>query len=253
MCGRDLDVDALVRGVEDAVERVVDRVREDVGPGDHHHPEKHRERRQAGAQLARPEPAKRQRGHPVGLQQLVHVLDVRRGRVVHDPAVAQHDHAVADRRGVGVVGDHHDRLVELVDGLAKEVEHLGAGAGVEVAGRLVGEDDRRARDERARDRDALLLAARELGGPMRAAVVEADGVDQVIDPLVVDVAAGDRERQDDVLLRRQDGQQVEGLEDEADLLAAKLGQMVVVERRDLGAVDVDRARRRACRGRRGSA
>ena len=34
---------------------------------------------------------------------------------------------------------------------------------VEVAGRLVGEHDRRLRDQRPRDRDALLLAARELG------------------------------------------------------------------------------------------
>ena len=35
---------------------------------------------------------------------------------------------------------------------------------VEVAGRLVGEDQRRVGDERARDRDPLLLTAGELDG-----------------------------------------------------------------------------------------
>src|SRR3712207_8863865 len=44
--------------------------------------------------------------------------------------------------------------------------HLGARAGVEVAGRLVGEHDGRLGDERAGDGDALLLAARHLGRPV---------------------------------------------------------------------------------------
>ena len=66
-------------------------------------------------------------------------------------------------RGARVVGDHHDRLPEVAHRVAQELEDLAARLRVEVAGRLVGEDDGRARDERARDRDALLLAARELG------------------------------------------------------------------------------------------
>ena len=45
--------------------------------------------------------------------------------------------------------------------------------------------------------------------------------------------AGDRERQDDVLLRGQHRQQVEELEDEADVLAAQPRQLRVGERRDL--------------------
>ena len=48
------------------------------------------------------------------------------------------------RRRRRVVGDHDDRLAELVDRAAQEAEHLRAGARVEVAGGLVGEDDRRA-------------------------------------------------------------------------------------------------------------
>ena len=48
---------------------------------------------------------------------------------------------------------------------------------VEVAGRLVGEQDRRAPDERPRDRHALALAARELG--RRVASSRCDEADRV--------------------------------------------------------------------------
>ena len=45
--------------------------------------------------------------------------------------------------------------------------------------------------------------------------------------------------QQDVLLGGQRGQQVELLEDEADLLAAQLGQPAVAQAGDLGLADVD--------------
>ena len=57
---------------------------------------------------------------------------------------ARNTHGVGVGGGDRVVGDHHDGLAQLVDGAAQEAEDLGAGAGVEVAGGLVGEDDRRA-------------------------------------------------------------------------------------------------------------
>ena len=47
-------------------------------------------------------------------------------------------------------------------GARMNVEDLGAGAAVEVAGRLVGEDDLRPARQGARHGDALLLAAGEL-------------------------------------------------------------------------------------------
>ena len=55
---------------------------------------------------------------------------------------------------------------KLVDRLPQQVEHARSRLRVEVAGRLVGEDDGWARDQRPRDRDPLLLAAGELGGPV---------------------------------------------------------------------------------------
>jgi hypothetical protein len=51
------------------------------------------------------------------------------------------------------------------------------------------------------------------------------------------LAAGELEREDDVLLRRQHRQQVEELEDEPDVVAAQLRQLGVVEIRDLDARD----------------
>ena len=77
--------------------------------------------------------------------------------------------------------DHDDRLAELVDRAAQQVEDLGRGRGVEVAGRLVGEDHRGLGGERARHRDALLLAARQLGRAVGAAVGQRDGLEQALD------------------------------------------------------------------------
>ena len=53
------------------------------------------------------------------------------------------------------------------------------GGGVEVAGRLVGEEQPRARHERARERDALLLAARELLRIVMQALAEADALEHL--------------------------------------------------------------------------
>ena len=55
-------------------------------------------------------------------------------------------------------------------------------------------------DERARDRDPLLLAAGELGGPVVEPVAETDRLDQLVEPGLVGLLARDRQRQEDVLL-----------------------------------------------------
>ncbi len=66
-------------------------------------------------------------------------------------------------------------------------------------------------------------------------------LDQLVDPSLVGLATGDRERQHQVLLGGEHRQQVEELEDEAELLAAQLGQLAVVEAGDLLAVEQDGA------------
>ena len=63
---------------------------------------------------------------------------------------------------VGLVRHEHDGDAALDVQPLKDAHHLDAGARIEVAGRLVRQQQRRVVDERARDGDALLLAAREL-------------------------------------------------------------------------------------------
>ena len=99
--------------------------------------------------------------------------------------------------------------------------------------------------ERPGDGDALLLAARQLRWPVREAVADADRRDELLVPRAVGLAPGERERQQDVLLRVQHRHEVEALKDEAELVAPQAGQLTVVEARELGAVNDDRAGGRA--------
>ena len=79
-----------------------------------------------------------------------------------DAPVPERDRAGRVLRDVGLVRDEHDREAALAVQPLEDVHHLDARARVEVARRLVGQQDRRAVDERTRDGDALLLSAREL-------------------------------------------------------------------------------------------
>src|SRR4051794_21737889 len=80
--------------------------------------------------------------------------------LVPDPAVADHEDAVGVGRGLGIVGDEDDRLVALDAGAPECLEDLRARGVVEVAGRLVREQEGWASHQGAGDRNALLLAGR---------------------------------------------------------------------------------------------
>ena len=103
----------------------------------------------------------------------------RRQAVVHHRAVAQTDRA----RGAGgefdVVRDHDQRRACLGIEVEDEFDDALARLGVEVAGRLVGEEDRGTVDERPCERNALLLAAGELRGVVAAAFLQADLAEEV--------------------------------------------------------------------------
>ena len=89
---------------------------------------------------------------------------------LNDSPVAQRDRQIGDRGDLGIVGDEDERRLAGAVNLQEQVDDMSARRAVEVAGRLVGQQDRRVVRERARDGDALLLAARELRRIVMAAV-----------------------------------------------------------------------------------
>ena len=101
-------------------------------------------------------------------------------------------------------------------------------------------------DDRARDADALLLAARQLARLVLHAVAEADELERRLHALAALAAAELREqqRQLDVALGREHRQQVVHLEDEADVSARHLPSAPLDSRSICDAVDFDAARRR---------
>ena len=190
------------------------------------------------AQAPRPPAELAKLRHP-----LEHPLGRRVAHLVDDLAVGEEDHAVGVAGGDRVVGHHDDGLAELVDrALAAAASTSAPERGVEVAGGLVGEDDRRAGwPARGPPRPAAAgrPRARWAGGSSRSPSPTVSMTSVV--PLLVRLAAGDRQRQQDVLLRGQRRHQVERLEDEADPVAAQPGQRLVVERDEVGVAEQHRA------------
>ena len=124
-------------------------------------PDRDPERRQRRASLPGGEP-ERAEPQPVGRAGTGALTPRPRGRDVGlDPAVAHRDHPWHPGGDRLVVGDHHDRRALVVQGV-EELQHRPARRRVEVAGRLVGEQDPRSVHERPGHGDPLALAARQL-------------------------------------------------------------------------------------------
>ncbi len=134
----------------------------------------------AEAQPARPVPATGR--VDLGIHQVRHaeevghvgigglVVDLLGGTELHDPPVVHDRQAVGHRQRLFlIVGDVQEGDADLLlQGAELDLE-VAAELGVERAERLVQQQHRRAQDERPRQRDALLLAAREL---VRASLLE---------------------------------------------------------------------------------
>src|SRR5262245_46538011 len=115
------------------------------------------------------------------------------------------------------------------------MQHLVLVLGVQVAGRLVGEDQPRLVDERPRHAHALLLAARELRRQMLRAIREPHALERgqrlggIGDRVVV---LGHHH----VLECGEMREQMELLKNDADFLAPKAHPAALAHRRDLGAI-----------------
>ena len=168
-----------------------------------------------------------------------------------DAAVLQHRDAVGDRtHHRHFVGDEQHGEVQFLPDAGDQRQDLLRGLRIERRRRLVAEQHAGMAGERARNADALLLAAGNLGWVAIALLGEPDQFEQFIDARI-DLAsrqAGDLQRQRDVLSRRAPRQQREMLEHHADRAAGD-ARLVFLEIGDDAAGDLDPAGGRPAPGR----
>ena len=88
-------------------------------------------------------------------------------------AVRQFDAPVGLPRDVRIVRDHQNGVAGLVQ-LTEQIDHDLFVGFVQIAGRLVGQNQFRLIDQRARDSHTLLFASGKLRWQMRQAFAEAD-------------------------------------------------------------------------------
>ena len=137
--------------------------------------------------------------------------------------------------------------------LAEQFEDAGGGFAVEVAGRLVGDEERRIGDDGAGDGDALFLAAGKFGRRVVHAVAETDQRQRGSPPgrgVPFSTCGESSKRQLHVFESGENRHEVIELEDVTDVFGAPAGEIAAGEFGDLGAGDDERAARWANRCRR---
>jgi len=133
------------------------------------------------------------------------------------------------------VGDHDDGHAEGLFDFNQKVHDAFAGGGIEIASGFVGEKNFGAIDEGAGDGGALLFAAGKFGGAVAGALVELYALKSLGNSRVAFAVIYFREteRQLDIFGEGHAREQVEGLKDHADGVAAVAGKF---ERRKFGEV-----------------
>ncbi len=145
------------------------------------------------------------------------------------------------------MSDLHDGGAELAAERGEQAHDLlGIGA-VEIARRLVEQQYTRPKDERSRDRRALLFAARHRPRESVAAVIKTHVGDYLVQTLLHRTLSLAREinGHEDVLFGGEIGREIEKLKDESDGRAAHDGELAFLHGSDEPAVHSDFARGRA--------
>ncbi|MCY1235436.1 hypothetical protein D9M72_480520 [compost metagenome] len=139
--------------------------------------------------------------------------------------------------------DQHQRRAGVAVEREHQRDHRLAGGRVEAAGRLVGKQDVRARDERACQRHALLLAARQRARIVAQARIQADALQHVHRALAhLRRFTAQLQWQHHVFQRGQVPHQLERLEHKADMPAPQRRALVLVQCIQILPVQAHRAR-----------
>src|SRR5580698_9158033 len=148
------------------------------------------------------------------------------------------DHAMRVLRDIAFMGDKNDR-VALGLQTVKQRHDLDTGLRVEVSGGLIGQNDGRFVDQRARNGHTLPLTAGQFIRLMGHAGFHAYGGERTLRALHAFFGGNARinQRQLYVVQRGRPRQQIEGLKYESDFLVADARQFVVIEFADQLAVE----------------
>jgi hypothetical protein len=137
-------------------------------------------------------------------------------------SVAQANDAVDMFEQTLIVGGEDESEAETAVQIVHQVDELRGVARIQIGGGLIGQHQGGTMDDGAGHRYALTLAAGENVGALIGARREADAFQGGCDPLTAYLGAEalHQQRKLDVLSGSEDGDQVEGLKDEANLFAA---------------------------------
>lgn len=117
-----------------------------------------------------------------------------------------------------IVCDHYDRLIKSIVQLAKHLQNQFRVFRIEVAGRFIGQDNRRPVDDGARQGDALLLAARKLEWLVMHLVFQVQHSENLAPTIrIVRAISMNALSQPQVAFGSQCGKQIKTLKDKSDL------------------------------------
>ena len=137
--------------------------------------------------------------------------------------------AVGISRSFGVVCYKNDRFAELAVCFFQQFHDLAAVLFVKISGRLVGKDHRRVGGKRSGNCHTLTLTARKFIGIVRQSVAESERVDKTVDIPAVDPSSAELQRQNNIFVSVQLGDEIEGLKNKSYPLAAKDRSLLVVK------------------------
>ena len=164
-----------------------------------------------------------------GELQVVHsrLFAGRRRLLVDDVPVLHLDLPLAAPGEIRRVRDHDQGHSARALQIEQKVQNCRCIGAVEIAGWLIGENERRIVDDAARDGDSLTLPAGQLLGQVRGAVGETDRLERFLNPAPPLARAGARaeHRHLDVLAGGQGGKQIELLKHDADFGAPQIGPL----------------------------